>query len=80
MWHEKWIPDRITASFEPTRGVIPPHSEQEIWFDFTLFTGGNFFEIFTCEIMDMEIPLSFSISADVFGLQVIHELPDEISM
>jgi len=30
--------------------------------------------------MDMEIPLSFSISADVFGLQVIHELPDEISM
>mgnify|MGYP002374813846 CR=1 FL=1 len=26
-WDEKWIPDRITATFEPGRGIIPPHSE-----------------------------------------------------
>jgi hypothetical protein len=30
--------------------------------------------------MDQEISLAFELHADVFGLQVVHELPDEISI
>ena len=74
-WDEKMIPDRVYAQFEPARGVIPPHSEQEIRFDFTLYVGGAYEEIFTCHIMDQEYPLAFMMTADVFGLQVSHEMP-----
>jgi len=34
--------------------------------------------MFCCEIMDKEYPLAFEVNADVFGLSVSHELPDEI--
>jgi hypothetical protein len=74
------VQDIIEATFEPARGIIEPHSEQVIRFDFTLYTGGQFEEMFTCEIMDKEYPLAFIIKADVFGLQVAHELPEEVGI
>ncbi len=55
--------------------MIPPHSEQEIRFDFTLYVGGAYEETFTSHIMDQEYPLAFMMAADVFGLQVSHEMP-----
>lgn len=30
--------------------------------------------------MDWDIPISFKMVAEVFGLQVVHEMPEEISM
>jgi hypothetical protein len=35
--------------------------------------------MFMCQIMDWEYPLSFSVKADVFGLSVTHELPEDMS-
>ena len=79
-WNEICEEDEMKAQFEPARGIIPPHSEQDIRFDFTLYKGGNFKQMFMCEIADREYPLAFQVTADVFGLQVIHEMQQDLSM
>ena len=82
-WDEKLVQGpgsmpHIKATFEPPRGTIPPKSDIPIYFQFTVFTGGNMCEMFTCEIDDIELPLGFQLVADVFGLSVTYEQPDEV--
>jgi hypothetical protein len=77
-WDEKLIPDHLNAIFEPARGTIPPHSEIPVRFIFTVYTGGDLSEFFTCDIADIEFPLTFELKADVFGLSVSYEAPDEM--
>lgn len=70
--------DHIRTMFEPRDGIVEPHSEVKVYFAFTIFSGGNFDEIFTCEINDLEYPLGFALKADVFGLSVSHQLPEDM--
>lgn len=76
-WEEKIDADKIIARFEPSRGIIPPKSEVQIYFSATVFIGGNINELFICNIDDLEIPLGFELHADAFGLNVSYEMTDE---
>ena len=40
--------------------------------------GGLLEEIFTCDVTDLEFPLGFVCKANVFGLRVVHTLPDYV--
>jgi hypothetical protein len=78
-WEEKMDTERIVARFEPRRGVIPPKSEIKIAFTTTLYYGGIVDEVFICNIEDLEVPLGFELRADSFGLNVSHEIAQDIT-
>ena len=75
-WQEKIEPDRIIARFEPARGIVAPKSEVHIFFQATVYTGGNINELFICDVDDLELPLGFELHADAFGLNVTYETTD----
>lgn len=45
----------------------------------TLYYGGSVDELFICNISDLEIPLGFELKADSFGLNVSHEIAEDIA-
>lgn len=45
----------------------------------TLYYGGAVDELFICNINDLEIPLGFELKADSFGLNVSHEIAEDIA-
>lgn len=73
-WEEKVDPERISARFEPRRGLIPPKSEVRVSFTTTIFYGGHIDELLICNIEDLEVPLGFELEAESFGLNVSHEI------
>ena len=78
-WEEKVDPERISARFEPRRGIIPPKSEVKIGFTTTVFYGGPIDEVLICNIDDLEVPLGFELVAESFGLNVSHELAQDVT-
>ena len=73
-WQERVDTEKISARFEPKRGVIPPKSEVKIAFTATVFYGGPIDEVLICNIDDLEVPLGFELAAESFGLNVSHEI------
>ena len=78
-WEEKVDSETIIARFEPSRGVIAPKSEVQVYFSSTVYFGGNVDELFICDVEDLEIPLGFELHADAFGLNVCYEATDTSS-
>jgi hypothetical protein len=72
-WDQKNNPEKCIAKFEPSSGIIQPHSELKIKLSVTFFTGGNLSELFCCDIQDMELPIGFEMIADAYGLNVSYE-------
>ena len=75
-WNEKIVPDQLKTMFEPARGTIAPHSEFVVNVRLTSYVGGDLSEMFICDVTDLDFPLGFWLTANVFGLRVAHVLPD----
>ncbi|KRX10489.1 hypothetical protein PPERSA_08791 [Pseudocohnilembus persalinus] len=66
--------EKYQAIFDPAEGVIPPKSYYSIKFTLIPKIGGDFEELFICDILeDLEKPLGFEINTKVLGLSVEYE-------
>jgi hypothetical protein len=59
--------------------VIPPKSELKIAFTTTVYYGGPIDEVLICNIDDLEVPLGFELAAESFGLNVSHEIAQDVA-
>lgn len=78
-WEEVADIERISARFEPRRGVIAPKSEVKISFTTTVYYGGPIDEVLICNVEDLEVPLGFELAAESFGLNVSHEIAQDVT-
>ncbi len=61
------------ATFIPKEGIIPAKGSIDMKILFTPYKGGDLSQILVCDFDELDYPLGFEITANVFGLSVIFE-------